>query len=119
MVTIKPLPNERSMARTREIKRVVLNNFTVRAISKNKINAEEMAYVAAKVASMLGKKKTNLSNDEINTAIDYIRFLLSKMHLLKTKRLVTLARELFSPGEARKTKISAMNRPRRPSRIRK
>lgn len=118
MITLKPLPREGKNRTVRPKKPDNLMNFTIRAISKSKLDRSELAWVAGKVASMLGKKKANLSNNEINTAIEYIRFLLSKMHLLKTKRLATLAREILSPGESHKTRISSFVRPRRALRSR-
>lgn len=118
MITIKPIPREKAVSAIRR-KRMELRNFTIHAISHGQLNKEEVAWVAQRVAHMLGgKKKGELSNKEINTAIEYIRFLLSKMQLLKTKRLTALARELFHPGDGRKTQIVSFVRPKRDRRYR-
>jgi hypothetical protein len=109
MITFKPIPRE-STAAVRRVTPQRLHNFIVHSISKSKIDPEEMSWVATKVADMLRRKKKDMTNEEINTAIEYIRFLLSKMLTLKTKNLVRVARELFSPGEGRKTNIASFPR---------
>ncbi len=109
MITFKPIPRESSAA-VRKVGSRQLHNFIVHSISKSKMDPSEMSWVADKVALMLRQKKKDLTRDEINTAIEYIRFLLSKMLTLKTKNLVRVARELFSPGQGRKTSIASFPR---------
>lgn len=112
MITLKPLPREKPMTKRQEQVRS-LHNFTIHTISQKGIDPDEMAWVAGRVAHMLGGTKKDMSSDDINTAIEYIRFLLSKMQLLKTKKLTALARELFNPGGGRKTSITSFPRPRK------
>lgn len=90
MITFKPLPCERP------VKNRTRTGFTLQPISKTTLDEEQMIWVAGKVSEMLYTKKGDLTRDEINTAIEYTRFLLSKMQLLKVKNLKKLALQIVT-----------------------
>lgn len=94
-----------------------LRDWTSKKITDGKLNAEQMARVASLITRMIEDKKDDWTSSEITTAIGYIRFLLSKMQLLQTKKLVALARELFNPGSSdHTTNILTHVRPKRRTR---
>jgi hypothetical protein len=116
MIGIKPLPLEKSNNRSSRQK-LNLRDFTVRAISDQKIDSKEMKWVAERVAHILGEKGDRLTKKEIDSVINSIRILLSKMQLLKARGFTKLARELLHPGEGHTTRSNVLVLPRRSKRL--
>lgn len=114
MIFPKPIPSEKLGIQTPH--RFNFRNFTVKAISDRKINPKEMQWVAERVAHILSEKGDRLTRKEIDSVINSIRILLSKMQLLKARGFTKLARELLNPGEGHTTRSNVLVLPRRTKR---
>jgi len=111
MIKLKPLPSEQSSS-SRSPSKLDLRNFTIRAISNQKIDPKEMKWVAERVAHILREKGDQLTKQEIDSVIHSIRILLSKMQLLKARWFTKLAREILNPGEGHTTRSNVLVLPR-------
>lgn len=103
MISFKPIPREtpartpvRSTAKPKK-------QFKIHPVSSGKIGNDQMAWVARRIADMLSDKRKDLSKEEINQTIDYVRLLLHKMQVIKTKKLEQLASEFIEKTKKQKS----------------